>query len=83
MDTREEVRIYIAGRVSEAKRVEELLAHHGIEYTVEIEPYTTRLLGVFPREYNGANFYVLSSQGGFCRNLLRKAGLTKGIIDEE
>jgi hypothetical protein len=83
MDTREEVRIYIAARVSEATRVEELLAHHGIEYRVEIEPYTMRLLGVFPREYKGANFYVLSGQGGFCRSVLRKAGLTTGIIDEE
>ena len=83
MDAREEVPIYVAGRVREAKRVEELLSHHGIEYAVEIEPFTTRVLGVFRREYKGATFYVLSGQGGFCRNILRKAGLTKGIIEEE
>lgn len=81
--TGETSRIYIAGRVPEAKRVEDLLTRHGIEYTIEIEPYTTRLLGVLPRKYQGAVFLVLSSQADFCRDLLRKAELTKGLIEDE
>ncbi len=81
--TGEGVRVYIAGRVHEAKDVEELLARHGIDYTVEIEAYTTRLLGVLPREYKGAAFFVPATQAGLCRSLLRTAGLAKGLIEDE
>lgn len=81
--TREAVRIYIAGRVQEARQVEDVLSRRGIDYTVEIEPYMTRLLGVLPREYKGAAFFVASTQAGFCRNLLRTAGLTKGLVEDE
>ena len=78
-----QARIYIAARVREAKQVEELLTRHGIDYDVQVEPYINRLFGILPVEYKGAVFLVPMAHGDFCRNLLRGAGLTKGLIDEE
>jgi hypothetical protein len=78
---KEKARIYIAGRVREAKRVEQVLSGAGIDYAVEMEPYQTRLLGILPVEYKGAVFYVLAGQADFCRHALRDAGLERGLVD--
>ena len=75
-------RVYIAGRLSEAKRVEHALTEKGIDYTVEIEKFQTRLLGILPREYEGVAFYVLSDQAALARRTLDEAGLRAGLVDE-
>lgn len=76
-------RIYIAGHVAEAKRVENVLTENGIEYAVEIEPYIGLALGIVPLEYPGAAFYVLSGQAPFARRALLAAGLKVGLADDE
>ena len=75
--------IYVAARVDEAKHVEAVLARHGIDYTVEIALYATRLRGLLPTRYRGAMFYVVPGQARVCRQVLQAAGLTKGLVDDE
>ena len=74
-------RVYIAGRLSEAKRVEHTLSGRGIDYAVEIESFRTNLLGFLPTKYEGVAFYVPSRQASFCRCILQEAGLTVGLVD--
>ena len=76
-------RVYIAGRVSEAERVESALTQHGVDYTVDIEPFLKRILGLFTSEYRGAAFYVSAGQAAFARSALLGAGLTQGIVEDE
>jgi hypothetical protein len=75
--------IYIAARLSEAKRVEEVLTRNGIDYAVEIAPYATRLLGLFPTRYNGAMFHVVAEEARSCRQALQAAGITRGLVEDE
>ena len=77
---KEVARIYLAGELTEAKRVEEILSVNGINYAVEVEPYVR--LSVFSSEYAGAAFYVLSGQADFCKQVLFEAGLKVGIEDK-
>ncbi len=74
-------RIFIAASLNEAQNVEEILTGNGINYAVTIEKFVR--FGLFPSEIPGAAFYVLSGQGSFCRDLLRRKGLLSGIIEEE
>ena len=78
---KEVVRIYIAGALGEAKRVEAILTQNGIHYAVEVEPYVRFSMFSAP-EQAGASFYVISGQADFCRRVLREAGLRAGIIEE-
>jgi hypothetical protein len=80
---REVERVYLAGRLPEAKRVERTLSDRGIDYAVEIESFRTNLLGFLPREYEGVAFYVLSGQASLCRQILESVGLSVGIVDED
>ena len=75
--------VYIAGRLGEGKRVEQLLSENAIDYFVNIELFRTYLLGILPTEYQGVGFYVLSGQAAFCRRALREAGLTEGLVEED
>ena len=75
-------RVYIAGRIREAERVEGTLTQHGVDYTVDIEPFVKRVLGLFTSQYSGAAFYVPSSQAAAARSLLLEARLTEGISDD-
>jgi hypothetical protein len=75
--------IYIAARLVEGKRVEEVLTCTGIDYAVEIAPKTIRLLGLFPTRYRRAVFYVAAGQARRCRQALQAAGITKGLVDDE
>jgi hypothetical protein len=79
---RELARVYIAGRVNEADRVESALTRQGLDYAVEIEPYLKRVLGIFTSKYSGVAFYVPSGQAAFARSALLAEGLTQGIADE-
>ena len=77
---KEVARIYLAGRLAEAKQVEEILSANGINYAVEVEPYVT--LSFFSSEYAGSAFYVLLGQADFCKRALFEAGLKVGIENE-
>ena len=72
-------RVYIAGRLAEAREVEELLAGYGVDYVVQVEQFRTSIL-FGPR--NGAAFYVVDSQAEFCRQQLSAAGFERGLLDE-
>ena len=82
-DGKELERVYLAGRLAEAKDVERTLSEHGIDYAVEIEPFQTTLLGFLLREYEGVAFYVLADQASTCRSRLKTAGLVVGLLDED
>lgn len=82
-DDQEVTMIYIAGRLGEGKRVEQVLSGNGIDYAVDFEPFESRVLGILPVEYEGVGFYVLSGQADFCRRVLREAGLVQGLVEEE
>lgn len=72
--------IYIAGRLSESKRVEQVLSDNAIDYTVDGEPFESRILGIIPVQYEGIAFYVLTEQADFCRRALHDAGLIEGLV---
>src|SRR5580765_5656320 len=76
-------RVYLAARLREAQNVETTLSSHGVDYAVEIEPFTTYLFGIIRRQHKGVAFYVLLNQADFSRQRLLDAGLKKGLIDEE
>ena len=76
------VRVYIAGHLSEAQKVEQTLTDSRIDYFVEIERFQRMLLGFIRREYDGVAFYVAASQAASSRQLLRAARLTSGLEDD-
>ena len=55
---------------------------HGVDYFVELEPFRTYILGLFPVQHSGVAFYVLAGQAQFSRLVLRDAGLKAGLLDE-
>jgi hypothetical protein len=59
-----------------------VLTRTGIDYAVEIAPYTIHLLGLFPTRYRGAMFYVVAGQARCCRQALQAAGITKGLVED-
>ena len=62
--------VYIARRLQEAKEVEGLLGHHGIDYTIQVEHYRGGIIFVGLRA--GAFFYVLEDAAARSRDLLRQ-----------
>ncbi|MPZ76405.1 MAG: hypothetical protein GEU77_07755 [Deltaproteobacteria bacterium] len=82
-DDKEVTMVYVVGRLSEGKRVEQILSAKAIDYAVDIEPYQSRLLGILPVKHEGIGFYVLSAQVDFCRRVLREAGLVQGLVEED
>ena len=82
-DGREVERVYLAGRLAEARQVEATLSGHGIDYAVDLEPFRTFVLGIFPSEHTGVGFYVLSGQAGFSKRALLDAGLRAGIEEDD
>ena len=82
-DDKDVAMVYIAGRLSEGKRVEQVLSDNAIDYAVDAEPFESRVLGFLPVEYEGVGFYVLSSQADFCRRALRAAGLLQGLVEDD
>jgi hypothetical protein len=73
------VRVYIAGRLGEAKRVEHALTDGGIDYFVAIETFERLLFGVIRREYEGVAFYVPIDRAVLSRDFLRRAKLIAGL----
>lgn len=82
-DDHEVAMIYIAGRIKEGKRVEEVLSRNGVDYAVDAEPFEVLILGVLPVQYEGVGFYVLAERAESCRVLLRDAGLVQGLVEED
>ena len=72
--------VFIAATLDEARRVEELLTHRGVDYAVQVELFGYTLFGS-PRY--GAMFYVTSSQAEYCRSALVTAGLELGVVEQE
>lgn len=64
--------IYIAKRLSEAKRVEGVLTAAGVEYAVEPDEYFGGF--IFKRVRVGAFFYVRPEAAESSRGVLRGAG---------
>ena len=82
-DGKEVVMVYVAGRLSEGKRVEQVLAEHAVDYAVDVEPFENRVLGILRVEYEGVGFYVVSDQADLCRHILRDAGLVQGLVEDD
>ena len=82
-DDKDVAMVYIAGRLNEGKRVEEVLSENAIDYAVDIEPFEKRVLGILPIKYEGVGFYVLSHQADVSRRVLREAGLLQGLVEED
>ncbi len=81
---KEVTRVYIAGGLEEAKRVESVLTGHGIDYAVDIEVYLKPVFALLSLcVYAGAGFFVLSAQAAFARRTLLAAGLKAGIGDDD
>jgi hypothetical protein len=82
-DDKEVTLVYIAGRLKEGKRVEQLLSDTGVDYAVDVEPFETTVLGILPVAYEGVGFYVASHQADHCREVLRAAGLVQGLVERD
>lgn len=67
------VLIYIAKRLREAKKIEDMFDAAGLEYLVEPDSYRGGVL--FVRELIGAFFYVTEAQAEAARSCLRAAGI--------
>lgn len=64
--------IYIAKKLREALRLEELLTQAGLDYLVEPDRYVGGL--IFRAERVGAFFYVAPSDNAAARQTLQRAG---------
>lgn len=64
--------IYIAKKLKEALRVEEILTAANLDYAVEVDKYLGGF--IFKRERAGAFFYVLPEVLAQARDLLKNAG---------
>lgn len=67
------VLVYIAKRLREAKKIEDMFEAAGLEYLVEPDSYRGGVL--FVRELIGAFFYVAEAQEEAARACLRAAGI--------
>ncbi len=67
------VLVYIAKRLREAKKIEDMFDQGGLDYLVEPDRYRGGVL--FVRELIGAFFYVGEDDVETARNHLRAAGL--------
>ena len=72
--------VFVAFKLSEARTVEELLTHHGIDFVVEVEVLGRTLFGL-PR--NGALFSVPPEWHQRSMELIVAAGLEVGLIPME
>ena len=71
-DDREPVLVYIARRLKDALRLEDILTEAGIDYAVEADQYTGGI--IFRSERTGAFFYVASDSAEAARGLMRENG---------
>jgi hypothetical protein len=74
-------RIFIAGTLRMALRIEDWLTMAGVDYAVQAEPYGRSLL--FNSLRMGAAFYVRSGQAAYCREQLTAAGFERGVVEAQ
>ncbi|HXG35246.1 MAG TPA: hypothetical protein VNJ11_17920 [Bryobacteraceae bacterium] len=72
LDDCDAVLIYIARRLSEALKLEELLTTAGVDYVVEVDHYVGGFL--FRRARAGAFFYVHPDAATIARDLMARHG---------
>jgi hypothetical protein len=72
--------VFIAATIAEARRGEEVLDAHGVDYLIRVEPFGRTLFGSLRQ---GAFFYVPRAQAASCRALLVAAGLGVGVLDAD
>ena len=82
-DDKDVAMVYVAGRLNEGKRVEQVLSDHAVDYAVDVEPFEGRVLGILRVEYEGLGFYVRAAQAESCRRLLRDAGWLEGLVEHD
>jgi hypothetical protein len=73
-EDREAVLVYIAKRLKEALRLEELFANAGLDFGVEADQYSGGI--IFHTARTGAFFYVLPDSVAAAHQLLRSNGYT-------
>jgi len=73
-DDQELILIYMAKKLKEALRLEELLTGAGLDYLVEPDKYTGGV--IFRSERIGAFFYVAPENEGAARDVMHRAGFT-------
>ncbi len=71
-DNREPVLVYIAKRLRDALRLEEIFTQAGLDYGVEADHYWGGV--VFRRQRVGAFFYVLPETADSARTLMGRHG---------
>ena len=73
------VRVYLAGSLSEAQRVEKVLDALGLEYLAEPEQYAAPYaLGA--RTRSGVGFWVVEAALDPAADALERAGLVSGLV---
>lgn len=72
--------LYIAKRLKEALRLEELLTKSGVDYVVEPDKYHGGI--IFRSERVGAFFYVEEDSVNATRELMARAGFNAYKVDE-
>ena len=77
-DAIEREAVFIAASVAEAKFVEDLLETEEIEY--EVRPEVFARMPLSGACFQGLLFEVLSGQAEYCRALIRRAGLARGLV---
>ena len=80
-ELRDPERIFVAGSVRVARRVEEWLTSVGVDYVVQVEAFGRS--AVFNTVRNGAAFYVTSGQAAYCREQLTATGVGGGVVEEQ
>ena len=73
--------VFIAGKLRHARRAEHLLSSSGVDYKVRVEHYGRSML--FGTVRYGAVFYVEAERAEHCRELLTRAGLGKGVVEND
>jgi len=71
--------VYIAGNVVEAKHVEEVLRSLRIDYTVQLEEFSTSSILVMAAKYVGLYVFVPSAQHDLCKTALEQEGLRNTV----
>ena len=74
--------IFIARRIAEAREVECILTDREIDYCLGPEEFMRQGV-LLTSKLRGVGFYVVAGQAGFCRDVLKKAGLGVGVIESE
>jgi hypothetical protein len=77
LDTTQLKLVYIAGNVRDAQTAEGCLTEMGLDYAVDLEPFTTT--SVLGGVYAGVFIYVPASRHQECRTRLEACGLTDTI----